>query len=462
MTSLKRRFLAVAALTIAAALLGAGFVFVHLFSNNLARRIDNELTNYVNQIAGELQFAADGTVKAPVRLSDPRFSRAYSGLYWQIDDFARKDRLRSRSLWDFVLALPDDDHIAGDIHRYRLAGPEGTRVIVQERSLVIAAPGGARTIRVAAALDEAGLVAARDQFMVDMVPYLVVLGLFLLIASGLQLSLGLRPLAAISRQLDAIRDRRKQRLEGKFPNEIARLAGAVNNLLEVQEKSIGKARARAGDLAHGLKTPLTVLANDAETLIGRGDAEIGGEIGEMVQTMQLHIDRELARARLVPEPALRKGDAIVHVIVGDVLRTLQRTPHGEKLDWQVDLPGGQAVKVDPGDLRELAGNIVENAAKWARSSVRVSSRVEGRWVVLRVDDDGPGVDDAAIGALTERGKRFDEQRPGSGIGLAIVRDIADVYDLEFSIRNLQTNGLCAEVSLPLAGAPGGKVQNIKL
>lgn len=451
MKSIRPRFLLVSAVIIALALTATAFAFTYLFERGLMRQVDNELTNLVNQIAAELEFEADGSLKPPGGLSDRRFETAYGGLYWQIDDPEADDQLRSRSLWDFVLPLPEDTHEVGTIHRYYLPGPENGEVYAQERSLVVATPTGVRTIRISAAIDKAAMDSVKTQFAFDTVPYLAVLGLFLLAASALQLTLGLRPLTRVSEDLKELRVRPNKRLVGPYPKEIGHLVDAVNDLLDTQERTIEKSRARAGDLAHGLKTPLTVLANHADILRRDGNEEMACEISDLVQTMEAHVSHELARSRIAPGPEHRFSDGNPGETVSDIARTLSRTPSGESIAWELDVPAGTLVKVDPNDLRELIGNIMENAVKWAAGKVSVRGVVKTGFIELRIEDDGPGIATEQIEQMMDRGKRFDEKTPGTGLGLAIVQDIADAYRLPINIQNRQTRGLCVIVQLPIAG-----------
>ena len=274
MNSLRVRFLLISALSIALALTAAGFIMIRLFEKNLERRVETELTNYVNQIAVELVFDKEGQLLPPKNLLDRRFNLAYSGLYWQIDDLSKDRQLRSRSLWDFALPLPDNPHGAGEVHRYFLDGPEESTVIVEERELVVATPHGVRSIRISAAMNYETITSARSQFTLDVIPYLFVLGVFLLLGSAVQLTLGFKPLKNVQSGLIAVRERRKLRLEGDFPTEIKPLTETMNQLLASQGETIERARKQAANLAHGLKTPLTVLTNDARKLEALGETEI--------------------------------------------------------------------------------------------------------------------------------------------------------------------------------------------
>jgi signal transduction histidine kinase len=455
---LRRYFLLTSAATITVTLVLAALVLVSLFSNSLERRVHGELTNYVNQIAAGINFAGDGALQPPTGLSDQRFDKAYSGLYWQIDDPDWKTQLRSRSLWDYVIPLPVDDHDAGAIHRYTLEGPEESNLVVEERSLVVSTPVGARTIRIAVALDQSTIVEARTRFGLDMIPYLLALGGLLFLASLAQLLIGLKPLSTLTEGLDSIRDRKSRRLEGRLPSEFQDLADAVNKLLSAQELALANARKRSGDLAHGLKTPLTVIRNHASRLSERGENQDGSEISALVVQMEHHIHHELVRSRLAPSPELRQSDACPHEIVEELVKTLKKTPEGERLDWATEVAQGILVAVDPHDLRELLGNILENAGKWAKTTVTTRGMMMPETLELRVEDDGPGLDPSQIQAMLDRGKRFDEKTAGSGIGLSIVRDICDLYQLPLTIQNRQSNGLVITLSLPVVMQTAGMKQ----
>jgi signal transduction histidine kinase len=349
-------------------------------------------------------------------------------------------------LWDFALALPDS--LPGDsaVHHYELAGPGNTRLLVQERRIFVNSPTGKRSLRIAVAADRQPLDDAGRGFALDILPYIAGLAALLILASLVQVTIGLRPLATLKDGLDRIREHRSGRLDSVLPKEFAPVETALNQLLDSQAQAIGKARARAGDLAHGLKTPLTVLANDALRLREKGERELADEIDHLVSVMRAHVERELALSRIAASAAMRQSDGDLTTVIGEIVRTLRRTAGGEALDWHVDLPEALMVPVDPHDLRELAGNLVENAVKWGRSTVRIHWRPAGAGGALIIEDDGPGVDPDKIRSMTGRGVRHDEQAPGSGLGLSIVQEICDVYGLALTIENLQSQGLRATVT----------------
>ncbi|MBX6322495.1 MAG: HAMP domain-containing histidine kinase [Rhodospirillaceae bacterium] len=452
--SLRLRLLLASTASIVLALVLAGVGLVALFGRHVERRIDDELGTYIRQLAGHLDFAPDGTIVLSADPVDPRFDEPLSGLYWQIQEDTTGQRLRSRSLWDFVLPLPTDALATGVIHRHELAGPGGARLVVQERPVVYPAPGGPRTLRIAVAVDAASLAAARADFARDLVPALAALALFLCFAAWAQVWFGLRPLEAVRRGIGAVRTRAQRRLEGRFPDEIMPLVNEVNALLAAQEQAMERARHRAADLAHGLKTPLTVVLSDAEKLRRRGEGELATELEDIARAMQRHIDRELARARVAADLARAGVAADLAAVVEAVVATLRRTPRGAGLDWSLSLPRPCPVAVDGADLTEMVGNLLDNAAKWARGGVDVTAEAaaEAEGIALSVADDGPGVPAERIDALGRRGVRLDEQTPGTGMGLAIVRDIAAAYGGGLALRNRPEGGLRVTLTLPRAQA----------
>lgn len=441
MISIRTRFIIVSFLSVTIALSLASWFLVALFADNYEKRIDTELTGHINRLAGSLQFTPEGTLKKPESPADNRFYKAYGGLYWQIDDPGRQAELRSPSLFDYALPLPDDSHPIGAIHRYHIKGPEGTDVIVQERVLQVAAPGSARLIRIAVAIDASVLEDAKGSFARAIIPYVAALAVFLVAMSVVQLMIGLRPLSAIARDLDDVRERRSQTLPGPYPKELSGLVAQLNRLLLAQASAIDKARTRASDLAHGLKTPLTILSNNAQTLHDRGETEMADELDHLASLMLAHVNHELARARIAHSPDQRRSDANAPKIIDDLIRTLKRTEDGERLEWLTQVPRRLTLPIDPIDFRDLIGNLLENASKWARQRVNVvASQDQAGWRIV-IADDGPGVAEDQLSQLTTRGLRLDHQKPGTGLGLAIAQEIASVYGLELQFENGARDGL---------------------
>ena len=344
--------------------------------------------------------------------------------------------------------MPSDSLAGAEVHEHTIAGPGRSSLLVVERSIMLPANLGGDTVRVAVAVDRAEIHAAGLAFAADLMPSLALLAAFLLAASWAQVAVGLRPLDAVRRRLHAVRWGREARLGTAFPDEVRPLAAEVDHLLDAQEAAIAQARTRAADLAHGLKTPLTILASDAEELRTRGEAGIADEITAVTDGMRRHVERELARARAGTR--LRgAAEQPVRPVVDQVLAVLRRTPRGQSLHWEIEVAQDLAAPIDAQDLAEILGNLGENAVKWAASRVRITGRNDDGAVTICVEDDGPGVPDDQIGTVLARGGRLDEAQPGSGLGLAIVSDLAEAYRGSLAVGRSPLGGLSAAVRFPL-------------
>ena len=445
--SLRLRLLALGAVSIVLALTVAGFGLLLLFERHVERRVAAELGLHLNQLVSGLARAEDGTLDVNVSPAELRFTQPLSGLYWQIIEEREGAVLRSRSLWDATLDLPVDALATSEVHQHTIRGPGGTSLLTIERRIDLPAGLGGGMIRAAVALDRAEVHAAGLAFASDLVPFLAFLAAVLIVAAWIQVGVGLRPLDAVRHRLAQVRSAETARLGTAFPDEVRPLAAEVDHLLDAQDEAIARARARAADLAHRLKTPLTVLSADAEELRARGDTRLADEIETITAGMHRHVERELVRARAgLP---VRPGSAQpVRPAVEQVVGVLQRTPHGQGLSWKVDCTDSLTLWIDPQDLVEILGNLAENAAAWAASGVQIAGRREGDAVILRVEDDGPGIPEEQIGTVLTRGGRLDETRPGTGLGLAIVEDLAEAYGGLLVLGRSTLGGLLAEVRLP--------------
>jgi signal transduction histidine kinase len=438
-----------AVVAVAAALLIAGISLMLLFERHVERRIGMELETYLNQIIASVQVSGDGRIAFRQDLADPRFGQPLSGLYWQIQDEARPTLLRSRSLWDNIIELPEDELTLGSIHVHELAGPAGQTLAVRERQIILQPHSNERRIRVAVAVDKANLIEARNAFAADMLPYLAMVAAVLLAAAWMQVRIGLVPLDAVRRGVMGIRSGSSRRLERTYPDEVMPLVDEMNGLLDAQEQAIERARAWTADLAHGLKTPLMVLTADAQRLRKKGNTSIADDVEQLADTMRRRIDRELIRARVRSGIQARGTRADIREAIDRVVRTLKRTPRGAVLDWSVAAPDRIDAPILSDDLTELLGNILENATKWAKAMIAVSVS-DNNAIVITVEDDGPGVSEDQLDSLGLRGVRLDEQKQGSGLGLAIARDIAEAYQGDLSFSNRPQGGLAVTVVLPVA------------
>ncbi len=446
--SLRLRLLIVAALAIAGALSLSGMGLSYLFEHHVERRVVSELSNHVRQLSGAVETGGPEGVEIVDGPFDPRFEQPLSGLYWQV---TRNGKVvdTSRSLWDETLILPLDDLAPGQTDLHTISGPSDAKLYVLERVLTLAANGTDQQVRIAVAIDHKDIDVAVGDFRQEMFYYLAMLWIFLMLAAWAQVTLGLSPLGVLHERLGLIRSGQEKRLVGAVPLEVAPLTDELNALLAEQEQSILRARTRAGELAHGLKTPLTVLGGTARELFQRGQHEASHELSEQVEAMRRHVERELARARIAvgggplePLGLRQKIEALV--------ATMQKLPGGAAIEWSIEVDEGIRVQIDRADLAELLGNLLDNARKWSRGRVKISARA-GPPVSLCVEDDGPGIPDGQRERMLGRGQRLDPAGTGSGLGLAIVGDIADAYGFQLSLAASALGGLAVRIELGKGG-----------
>jgi signal transduction histidine kinase len=451
--SLRLRLLLAGAVSIALALSLAGVALVALFERHVERRVAGELETELRQLVAAIQRAPDGALVVTRALAEPRFQTPLSGMYWQIDPPAGAPALRSRSLWDASLALPPDTLRRGQAHTHTLRGPGGARLLAIERSVSLPAHLGGAAVRVTVAVDRADISNAAAGFAADLAPSLVLLAAVLFLAAWAQVTIGLRPLDAIRRQLAQVRAGRAMALDGEFPDEVQPLAAEVNHLLAAQADELCRARGRAADLAHGLRTPLTVLAATAEDLRAAGNTAAAAEIVAITDVMRRHVEREMARARAGTASRIRT-QAPVGPVAERVTAVLRKTPTGRALDWRIDIPSGLELSLDQQDLAEILGNLCDNAARFARHRVLVAGRRDDDATILLVEDDGRGIPDDKIEQALKRGGRLDQTASGSGLGLAIVADLAAAYGGSVRLDRSGLGGVRATLRFADTRRPG--------
>jgi len=261
---------------------------------------------------------------------------------------------------------------------------------------------------------------------------------------------GMSPLDKLRARLWALRAGEESRLEGNYPAEVQPLVNDLNALLEDRESSVVRAQAKAGDLAHGLQTPLAVLSQEAERVGAAGHAELAATIQQQVERMRRHVNYHLAHARAAASRSTLGARSSVAETVQGLVRTLLRLHAERGLTLDVDIPSDHTVRCEREDVEEMLGNLLDNACKWARSRLRVSSELIDSRVVIHVDDDGPGLDPSLREAVLQRGVRADEAAPGSGFGLAIVRELAELYGGKVILTVSPEGGVRARLNLPAA------------
>lgn len=275
-----------------------------------------------------------------------------------------------------------------------------------------------------------------------------ILAIILLLVGLIQVSRGVSPVAQLRHKLSAIRGGHARQVEGAFPSEVQPLVDDLNTLLAARDRVVERAQAKAGDLAHGLKTPLAVLLKEADAAERAGHGELAAAIRQQVDRMHRQMDYHLAHARAAASGAAPGTRTPVAEVAEALARTLRRLHADRQIDIAVDVAGDHAARAERADLEEMLGNLMDNACKWAARRLSLSARIDGTTLVCTVDDDGPGVEDALRQSVLQRGVRADETAPGSGFGLAIVRDLAEVYDGTIVLSRSPLGGLRATLTLP--------------
>lgn len=262
----------------------------------------------------------------------------------------------------------------------------------------------------------------------------------------------LAPLLRLPEKVAAVRNGKDTRIEGAYPTEVQPLIDSLNALLADREKSVKRAYATAGDLAHGLKTPLALLTREAELASAAGNAEMAEAIMQQVQRMSSQVDYHLARARVAAAGPTGTARCAVAPCAASLVRTVSKIYVERGLVVTAAVAPELSARVRLEDLEEILGNLLDNACKWGRTKVVLAVVEDGPMLVLTVEDDGPGLPDSLRGVVLERGVRLDEAAPGSGLGLSIVRDLTEHYGGSITLGESKLGGLCARISLPSVGA----------
>ena len=392
--------------------------------------------------------------KFPQSLGEPLFDLPLSGWYWQVTrlDAPVPEVRSSRSLWDGT--LPQLAELAASVgagvtHSGYAEGPEGQQLRIMERTIDLGEEG---RFLVAVAGDASEIDEEVHSFDDALLVTFGCMGIVLLLITTFQVSFGLAPLKRISEGLSAIRSGRAERLEGEFPVEIAPLARETNALIEANREIVMRARTHAGNLAHALKTPLSVMMNEATA--HTGDA-LALKVREQTEIMRDQVARHLERARLAARVAVVGTVIEVRPVVVALARTMEKIYQRRGVAIDIDAGEGARFRGEQQDLEEMVGNLVDNACKWAQSRVAIEvfsekpdAADERRVVHIVVDDDGPGLSPQQREQVTRRGRRLDETKPGSGLGLSIVVELAGLYGGGLTLGTAPIGGLRAELVLP--------------
>ncbi|HDZ80930.1 MAG TPA: HAMP domain-containing histidine kinase [Roseobacter sp.] len=452
--SIRLRLAGFAIVVVASTMLVTWFGLTLLFERNIERRAGLELDAHLEQIIGGLRFQSDGTAKLSREIADPRFGKVFGGLYFQVATPEKEVLLKSRSLWDTELDLPLDALTFGEVHVHTRSGPNNTVLLLHESRIDFNIQGVMHPLIVTVGIDKSEILVQRAGFARDLVPALAILALVLLLGFAFQIIIGIRPLDRLRIGVSDVRSGKAKRLPTSAPTEVVPLIDEVNSLLDQQDDSIVRARDRAADLAHGLKTPLTALGTDIQRLRKVGVDDIANDIELLSARMRKHLDRELALAR--DRHGRQHARTQAKSALNSIISTLEKTPNGEFLAFENSVPEFVELAVEQGDFLEVMGNLLENACRFSMNAISIECSVRDEWASILIKDDGPGVAESKVAHIAKRGVRLDTSGTGSGLGLAIVKDILDAYGGQLTLQNVATGGLCAVVTVPVAPLPTSK------
>ncbi len=420
---------------------------------NFDQRINQSLENLIAKTAPQ------GTldIRRPNDLGEPVFSRPLSGAYWQIKPADQRSDpvFKSDSLADETYKTPAELGVKPDQRRIRQAyvdGPDGQVLRVLERDIDFGQENESRIFSISVAFDTSAVDAETRYLTNTIVLTLALLGAGLLLATFFQVRFGLSPLKDIGSRLAAIRSGEETLLDGTPPDEILPLQEELNALIKANWSVVERARTHVGNLAHALKTPLSVIINEADSQ----NSEFSQKVAQQAALMRQQISHHLDRARIAAQ--IRPISGVTDVASGlnalsRALTKIYEGREGRALNLEIDCPYGVRFFGEKQDFDEMAGNLMDNACKWARSSVTVKVEAcqgAARSFQLIIEDDGPGLPEEFRRVAVKRGRRLDEDMPGSGLGLSIVAELSHLYRGTLKLEEAASGGLRACLILPAA------------
>jgi len=416
----------------------AGWLLAWNFNQSVTAAFDERLDSLATTLLANVDYNGPEDELLVERASvDARFNRVFSGWYWQLTDRDGRE-LVSRSLWDERLPVSDSPSVLRD----DVEGPRGQPLRrLQKR---ISLPGMSEELYLTLAASRAELNAEVERFGRLLWLSLLIIGILLVMGLALQLRWGLAPLRRLHTSLHRVEQGEQDQLPEDLPVELNELSVAMNSVLERDRQLIERGRVAAGNLAHALKTPVSVLKTLAEQLPEADRAAFE----EHLERIDGAVSHHLARASAAGSGSLQ-GRTRLQETLQPVFVAIQRLSERRHLEFDFPLASPVALKVDPQDLQELVGNLLENAMQWARSRLRLSVEQAADHVVLQVDDDGPGMSHSECEQMLARGARLDRYAPGSGLGLAIVQELVNLYGGQLHLGPSPLGGLRVAVSLPV-------------
>jgi signal transduction histidine kinase len=453
--SLAFRLTASAAIISIILFVAAGVLLADLFKSAVERNFDERLRAVLDGLLSNVDVAVDGGGLAmQSALADTRFALPLSGWYWQVSPLGENSgpRLVSASLLDQELKLSPEQLAGRDnegVARFYLKDVKGTQLRGIEQRLSFPGSDQQYSIVVAGNFDE--LKNEIWAYTNTLVLVLAFLGMGFLGSVIVQVRYGLRPMSALRAELNAIREGQADKLSGQYPEEIEPVARELNLLIQANAEIVERARTQVGNLAHALKTPLSVLTNEASTHKG----PLADKITEQAQVMRDQVSLYLDRARRAARAQTLGSATGVRTVVDSIVRTLARIHQDREIKTSVDVPETLRFRGEQQDLEEMVGNLLDNAFKWATRSIAVSAKpvkTEGAdtriWLEISVEDDGPGLPADRRSEALKRGRRIDETKPGSGLGLSIVAETASMYSGKIRLDNASLGGLRTILTLP--------------
>ncbi len=432
------------------ALVATAFLLTGLYSRALDTSLSETLDFHVETLV-DLTLVNEDPKSTDIRLGDPRFQRTASGWYWMIRDAQGALLNFSDSVVGIVLPPLGEGFDATNSRTAVISDPFDTKIRVVERAVTV--NGVPLQVTVTGSLDE--ILELVDEFRGQTLIVLGAVAIMLAIMSGIVARLALRPIGRLEKAIERVREGESETVTGQYPRELAPLADEVNELLRSNTQIIERARNQVGNLAHGLKTPLAVLRNEASATKGTPLARVVlSESDKMTQLVTTYLDR----ARIAARSAVvgKKADA-THVMLR-LARVMEKL--NPKITIAFVRPDASLpwFRGDEGDLEEMAGNLLDNACKWSNGKIGVSMFAErgpqGSMLLIKVEDDGPGLTEEEANKVLRRGVRLDEKTPGSGLGLDIVKELVDVYGGSLQLKRSVLGGLLAELRLPAAKLGG--------
>lgn len=440
--SLRFRFLISTVVWIGLGIVVGGLLVSSLFRWNLLKGYHDELEVHIDELAALTSLDPTGQPFLLRRLSDPRYLPVGSGYYWQVD----RDGFRtiaSPSLGDKRF---DGSFAAGrELHIAWTQGPMGMTL---EYGRQVSMNGGP-PLRLLVATDKRLVDATMADFNRSLALSLAGFALLMIGAGVLQVRYGLLPLDRLARAIADVRSGRSERMRGTFPDEIRPLVSDLNHLLDASAETVARSRVIAGNLAHGLRTPLAILIDEADHLRKTGNAAAAETILHEAERMQRQIDYHLARARNAAAQPLPGQVASLTATLQTLATAFTRLHQDRGITFTIETGEDLNLACDPVDLTEILSNLVDNAGKWAASRCTIRWRGSGTMAEIEIDDDGPGLPASAREKVFRAGTRLDDLTPGTGLGLAISRDLARVYGGEVTLRDAPGKGTRAVVEMPL-------------